>query len=55
MFCWMHAEQQLELIYQAIDYFLALPNNKDLAKFKILPDIWNYLQDVEVVLGVSHN
>lgn len=46
----MHAEQ---LVYQAVDYFLDLPNNRDLAKFKILPHDWDTLQDVEVVLSVS--
>jgi hypothetical protein len=39
---------------QAIDYFLALPNHKDLAKFRISPDAWDSLQDVEVVLSVSY-
>jgi hypothetical protein len=46
----MHTEQ---LIHQDIDYFLALPNNKDLAKFRILPHVWDALQDVEEVLSVS--
>ena len=46
----MRAEQ---FVYQAIDYFLDLPNNRDLARFKISSDAWETLQDIEVVLSVS--
>ena len=46
----MYAEQ---FFYQAVDHFLALPNNKELAKYIISPHVWSTLRDVEAVLAVS--
>lgn len=40
---------------QAVDYFLALPNNSDLEKYKLVSPVWQRMQDVEMVLSVSHN
>ena len=39
---------------QAVDYYLALPNNNDLAEHKIPSDLWRELQDIEMVLSVRH-
>ena len=38
---------------QAVDYFLALPNNNELVKYKIHPQEWQVMQDVELILSVS--
>ena len=46
----IYAEQ---FFYQVVDHFLALPNNKELAKYIISPHVWNTLRDVEAVLAVS--
>lgn len=37
---------------QAVDHFLALPINKDLAKHKMTDMEWSVLSDVQVVLEV---
>jgi len=44
--CWLKNNSQ------AVDYFLALPQNKDLAKHKLSSEDWNKLRDVEFVLSV---
>ena len=36
-----------------VDYN-TLPNNSELAKYKILSHSWKIMQDIELVLGVSH-
>jgi len=46
----MHTEQ---FFYQAIDYFFMQPNNDDLARYKLSPQVWDTLRDIEVVLSVS--
>jgi hypothetical protein len=46
----MHAEQ---FFYQAIDYFFAQPNNDDLARYKLSPQVWDTLRNIEAVLSVS--
>ena len=51
---WFFAEIGPCWIYQAINYFLALPNNTDIAKYKILPRLWDILKDVKFVLSISH-
>lgn len=38
---------------QAVDCFLALPNNQELAKYKLTSMEWSVLQDFEIILGVS--
>ena len=50
---WFFAEIDPCWIYQAIDYFLVLPNNTDIAKYKISPGLWDILKDVKFVLSVS--
>jgi hypothetical protein len=40
---------------QAVDYFLALPQNKDLAKYKLSSEDWDKLRDIEFVLSVRHS
>jgi hypothetical protein len=41
-------------IQQAVDYFLALPENNDLAQYKITPDEWVAMQEIEIILSVRH-
>ena len=41
-------------IQQAVDYFLALPNNHDIAKYRISDQKWAAMKDVEFILSVSH-
>ena len=38
--------------WQAIDHFLALPNYSDLAKYRITPQEWAIMQDLEFILSV---
>ncbi|KIM87797.1 hypothetical protein PILCRDRAFT_63268, partial [Piloderma croceum F 1598] len=38
-----------------VDHFLALPNHNDLAKYKITPQEWVVMQDIEVILSVCCN
>lgn len=45
---------RLRELRPAVDYFLALPNNHDLAKYKISPQEWQAMQDVEVILSIPH-
>jgi hypothetical protein len=40
------------LFKQAVDYFLALPNNSNLAKYKISSHDWTVMWDVELILSV---
>jgi hypothetical protein len=40
---------------QAVEYFFALPQNKDLAKHKLLSEDWDKLRDIEFVLSVRHS
>jgi hypothetical protein len=42
-------------VWQAIDYFLTLPNHRNLAKYRISPQEWGVMQDLEVILGVHRN
>ena len=44
-----------QLIDQAINHFLALPNNNDLIDYRISPSVWNTLQDIKVVLSVGRD
>jgi hypothetical protein len=41
-------------IIQAVDYFLALPNNSELTKHKISSHSWDAMKDIEFVLSVSY-
>jgi hypothetical protein len=47
-----HIKHLLTNRLQAVDVFLALP---DLAKYRISSDNWKAMQDIELVLSVSHN
>jgi hypothetical protein len=38
-----------------VDYYLALPNNSDLAKYRITPKEWAVMQDFEMILSVRHD
>jgi hypothetical protein len=49
-----HMLNRLHEMSPAIDYFLALPNNSELAKYQISPQDWNVMQDIKFVLSVSH-
>lgn len=40
---------------QAVDHFLALPQNKDLAKLKLSSEDWDKLRDIEFALSVRHS
>jgi hypothetical protein len=41
-------------IQQAVDYFLTLPENNDLAQYKITPNEWVAMQEIEIILSVRH-
>ncbi len=41
-------------IQQAVNYFLALPNNHDIAKYRILDQKWAAIKNIELVLSVSY-
>ncbi|KAI0263897.1 hypothetical protein BGY98DRAFT_905734, partial [Russula aff. rugulosa BPL654] len=49
-----HMLHRLRIMRPAVDHFLALPNNKELAKYIISPHVWNTLRDVEAVLAIPH-
>jgi hypothetical protein len=37
-----------------VDHFLALPNHRDLAKYRITPKEWDVMEDFEAILSVPH-
>jgi hypothetical protein len=39
-------------VQQAVDDFLTLPENNDLAQYKITPDEWVAMQEIEIILSV---
>ncbi len=41
-------------IQQAINYFLAFPNNYNIAKYRILDQKWAAIKDIKLVLSVSY-
>ncbi|KAF8224401.1 hypothetical protein L208DRAFT_1311721, partial [Tricholoma matsutake] len=41
-------------LHPAIEYFLSLPVNRELAKLRLTDMEWTVLQDFEMVLGVPH-
>ncbi|KAF8218723.1 hypothetical protein L208DRAFT_1348130, partial [Tricholoma matsutake] len=45
---------RLRELCPAVDYFLALPNNNELVKYKIHPQEWQVMQDVELILSIPH-
>ena len=46
---------RVDQIWQVVDgYFLSLPENGDILQYTITPQEWVAMQDVEMVLSVSH-